>query len=59
MRTPAELPMTAATAGDPLPCPVADVMRRVQAQLRAGEAPSFEALLALGEPRSTSRLTAA
>jgi hypothetical protein len=29
---------------------VAETMRRVQAQLRGGHAPSFEALLALGEP---------
>jgi len=32
-------------------CPVADVMRRVHEQLRGGVAPSFEALLAFGEPR--------
>jgi len=50
--------MTTATAGAQ-PCPVADVMRRVQSQLRAGAAPSFEALLALGEPRSVTRLSAA
>lgn len=50
--------MTTATAGAQ-PCPVADVMRRVQSQLRAGAAPSFEALLALGEPRSAARLSAA
>jgi hypothetical protein len=29
---------------------VAETMRRVHAQLRGGRAPSFEALLALGEP---------
>ncbi|GGI04199.1 hypothetical protein [Egicoccus halophilus] len=34
------------------PCPVAEVMRRVHAQLRAGTAPSFESLLAFGEPRA-------
>lgn len=32
------------------PCPVADTMRRVQDQLRRGAAPTFEALLAFGEP---------
>ncbi|MEX2504701.1 MAG: hypothetical protein WD378_07615 [Egicoccus sp.] len=32
------------------PCPVGDVMRRVQGQLRSGRAPSFEALLAFGAP---------
>jgi ribosomal protein S5 len=44
--------MSLATGTASAPCPVADVMRRVQAQLQAGRAPSFEALLALGEPRS-------
>jgi hypothetical protein len=29
---------------------VAETMRRVHAQLRGGRAPSFEAMLALGEP---------
>lgn len=38
------------TAQVSAPCPVGDVMRRVQAQLRSGRAPSFEALLALGAP---------
>ncbi len=36
----------------PAPCPVADTMRRVQAELRAGSPPSFEALLAFGAPGS-------
>jgi hypothetical protein len=31
---------------------VAETMRRVHAQLRLGRAPSFESLLALGEPRA-------
>ncbi|MBW3620908.1 MAG: hypothetical protein KY461_11730 [Actinobacteria bacterium] len=31
-------------------CPVADTMRRVHAELRAGRAPSFEAMLAYGVP---------
>ncbi|MFA9444988.1 hypothetical protein [Egicoccus sp. AB-alg6-2] len=35
--------------------PVGDVMRRVQAQLRAGDAPSFEALLAFGAPAGPTR----
>lgn len=43
--------MTSAPAPSPVPGPVADTMRRVQDQLRAGAAPSFEALLAFGEPR--------
>lgn len=34
----------------PVPGAVADTMRRVQAQLAAGAAPSFESLLAFGEP---------
>jgi len=38
------------TVPAPAPCPVADTMRRVQAQLRAGSPPSFEALLAFGAP---------
>ncbi len=44
------------TGGDapprsPLPCPmVAETMRRVQAALRAGAPPSYEALLAFGTP---------
>ena len=37
-------------AGVSAPCPVAATMRRVQAQLRAGAAPTFESLLAYGEP---------
>lgn len=37
-------------AGVFAPCPVAATMRRVQAQLRAGAAPTFESLLAFGEP---------
>jgi hypothetical protein len=42
----------AAPAGAPVDddWPVAAVMRRVQEQLRRGQAPSFESLLALGEP---------
>jgi hypothetical protein len=43
--------MTSSPATTPAPCPVADTMRRVQEQLRTGAAPSFEALLAFGEPR--------
>jgi hypothetical protein len=39
-------PPTAVSA----PCPAADTMRRVQDQLRRGAAPTFEALLAFGEP---------
>lgn len=42
-------PTTGVAAGDD-DCPVAAVMRRVQEQLRRGQAPSFESLLALGEP---------
>lgn len=45
---PAQMPLPSAQASTP--CPVGDVMRRVQAQLRSGRAPSFEALLALGAP---------
>jgi hypothetical protein len=33
------------------PFPVAEVMRRIQAALREGAPPSYEALLAFGEPR--------
>jgi hypothetical protein len=36
--------------GGPLDHAVAETMRRVQEQLRRGAAPSFEALLAFGEP---------
>ena len=43
------------TAPTAPPCPVGDVMRRVQAQLRSGAAPSFEALLAFGEPAAPAR----
>lgn len=43
----AEMPVPAAQV---TPCPVGDVMRRVQAQLRTGTAPTFEALLAFGAP---------
>jgi hypothetical protein len=32
------------------PCPVAETMLRVQAMLRHGTPPSFEALFAYGEP---------
>jgi hypothetical protein len=34
-----------------VPCAAADTMRRVQDQLRRGVAPTYEALLAFGEPR--------
>jgi hypothetical protein len=44
-------PTTAAhTAVVSAPCPAADTMRRVQDQLRRGVAPTYEALLAFGEP---------
>ncbi|MBS3942251.1 MAG: hypothetical protein KG028_14930 [Actinobacteria bacterium] len=42
--------MPTPSAQVPSPCPVGDVMRRVQGQLRSGRAPSFEALLAFGAP---------
>ena len=42
--------MTTSPATTPAPCPVADTMRRVQDQLRRGAAPTFESLLAFGEP---------
>lgn len=35
-------------------CPVAETMRRVHEQLRAGRAPSFEAMLAYGVPEPAS-----
>jgi hypothetical protein len=35
-------------------CPVAETMRRVHEQLRAGRAPSFEAMLAYGVPAPSS-----
>jgi hypothetical protein len=47
MDEPAMIPQA---LGGPAPCPVADTMRRVQDQLRRGAAPSFESLLAYGEP---------
>jgi len=34
----------------PAPSPVADTMVRVQAMLARGSAPTFESLLAFGEP---------
>lgn len=42
--------MPSPSASTPTPCPVADTMRRVQDQLRRGAAPSFESMLAYGEP---------
>ncbi|HSK23586.1 MAG TPA: hypothetical protein VK906_10440 [Egicoccus sp.] len=44
----AEMPPPTAQVSEP--CPVGEVMRRVQGQLRNGRAPSFEALLAFGAP---------
>jgi hypothetical protein len=41
---------SAAPGRAPSPCAVADTMRRVQAALRAGAPPSYEALLAFGTP---------
>lgn len=35
-------------------CPVAEKMERVHAALRAGRAPSFEAMLAYGVPEASS-----
>lgn len=37
------------------PCAAAETMRRVQDQLRRGVAPTYEALLAFGEPRLGQR----
>jgi hypothetical protein len=46
-------PASAPAAHPDLPgtYPVAEVMRRIQAALREGTPPSYEALLAFGEPR--------
>jgi hypothetical protein len=46
----AAIPAGSSTAGAPSDHAVAEVMRRVHEQLRLGTTPSFEALLAFGEP---------
>jgi len=43
--------MTDPTLTATAPCAAAETMRRVQDQLRRGVAPTYEALLAFGEPR--------
>jgi hypothetical protein len=51
MAEPSPTVAPAATAAGPtVEHVVADTMRRVHEQLRRGSAPSFEALLAFGEP---------
>jgi hypothetical protein len=50
MAEPSSTVTPAAAAGPPVEHVVADTMRRVHEQLRRGSAPSFEALLAFGEP---------
>lgn len=42
--------MLRSPAPAPTPSPVADTMLRVQALLARGSAPTFESLLAFGEP---------
>lgn len=49
-----EMPTPAAPGTTP--CPVGEVMRRVQGQLRSGRAPSYEALLAYGAPTGGTTL---
>jgi hypothetical protein len=50
MAEPSSTVAPAASAGPTVEHVVADTMRRVHEQLRRGSAPSFEALLAFGEP---------
>lgn len=49
-----DLPTRDAPALPPVAGPVAETMQRIHAELRAGRAPSFEAMLAYGVPEATS-----